>query len=172
MRTASITRAPLKRRSTPTRLHGATSQKGVIFILVDVRTWTLHPSNRWRYSQNPTLASSIFCLNNFLSLATSFQLRQRRKLAASCSTASCNLFLGFPTDLTPSNLPLNTFLGIRVPSIFWACPAHWSLLSLIHVTRSGSQYSSYNSLLYLILHWPLSWTGPQILLNNLNSHIL
>jgi hypothetical protein len=26
-------------------------------------------------------------------------------------------FLGFPTDLTPSNLALNTFLGIHVPSI-------------------------------------------------------
>jgi hypothetical protein len=33
-------RAPLKRRSVSTRLHGATSQK-TIFILVAVRTWNL-----------------------------------------------------------------------------------------------------------------------------------
>jgi hypothetical protein len=29
---------PLKRRSTPRRLHGATSQKALIFILANVRT--------------------------------------------------------------------------------------------------------------------------------------
>jgi hypothetical protein len=33
--------APLKRRSTSTRLHGATSQKSVIFILVALRIWNL-----------------------------------------------------------------------------------------------------------------------------------
>jgi hypothetical protein len=74
--------------------------------------------------------------------------------------------------LTPSNLALNTFLGIRVPSILWTCPAHWSLFSLIHITRLGSPYSSYSSLSYLILHWPLSWTGPWILLNIFLSKVL
>jgi hypothetical protein len=33
-------------------------------------------------------------------------------------------FLGFLTDLTPSNLALSTFLGIRVPSIRCTCLAH------------------------------------------------
>jgi hypothetical protein len=59
-----------------------------------------------------------------------------------------------------------------VPSILWTCPSHWSLISFIHVTRSGSPYSSYSSLLYLILHWPLSWTGPWILLNIFLSKVL
>jgi hypothetical protein len=81
-------------------------------------------------------------------------------------------FLGFPTDLTPPNISLSTFLGIRVPYILCTCLAHWSLFSLIRVTRSGSPYSSYNSLLYLILHWPLSWTEPQIFLNIFLSKIL
>jgi hypothetical protein len=37
--------------------------------------------------------------------------------------------LGFPTDLIPPNLALNTFLVTRVPSILWTCPVHWSLFS-------------------------------------------
>jgi hypothetical protein len=41
VRTASVIRTPLKRRSTSTRLHGATSQKTQNFILVTVRTWNL-----------------------------------------------------------------------------------------------------------------------------------
>jgi hypothetical protein len=44
---------PLKRRSISTRLHGATSQKTVIFILAAVRTWNLiyvfsFSSDMWR----------------------------------------------------------------------------------------------------------------------------
>jgi hypothetical protein len=35
---SEVQHAPLKRRSTP-RLHGATSQKALIFILTSVRTW-------------------------------------------------------------------------------------------------------------------------------------
>jgi hypothetical protein len=38
------TYAPLKRRSTSTWLHGATSQKTVNFILVAVGTWNLTTS--------------------------------------------------------------------------------------------------------------------------------
>jgi hypothetical protein len=33
--------APLKRRSISTRLHGTTSQKTAIFILIAIRTWNL-----------------------------------------------------------------------------------------------------------------------------------
>jgi hypothetical protein len=33
--------APLKGRSTPTRPHGATSRKAVVFALAAVRTWNL-----------------------------------------------------------------------------------------------------------------------------------
>jgi hypothetical protein len=117
-------------------------------------------SIQWCYSPNRALASTVFCLHTVLSLAASFQLRQCKNLAASCCTASSHLFRGFPTDLTSPNLALTAFLEICVPSIHWTCPAHLSLFSLIHVTRSGSPYSSYNSLLYLILHWPLPLTGP------------
>jgi hypothetical protein len=79
-------------------------------------------------------------------IRASFQLRQRKNLVVSCWTASSHLFLGFPTDLTPPHLALSTFLGICVPSILWTWPAHWSLFSLIHVTRSGSPYKSNHTL--------------------------
>jgi hypothetical protein len=89
------------------------------------RSWpilsSIHPM---ALQQNRTLASSIFCLHNVLSLAASFQLRQRKNLAASCCITSSRLFLGFPTDLTPSNLALSTLFGIHVLYILWACPTH------------------------------------------------
>jgi hypothetical protein len=42
--------APLKRRWTSTRLHGATTQKTAIFILAVVRTWNLTQFNHLIYS--------------------------------------------------------------------------------------------------------------------------
>jgi hypothetical protein len=91
------------------------------------------------------LGLPIFCLHNVISLAASFQLRQSKNLAASYCITSSDLVLGSPTDLTPPNLTLSTFLRFSVPSILWTCPTYWSLFSFKNVTRSGSPYSSYNS---------------------------
>jgi hypothetical protein len=67
---------------------------------------TINPSIQWRYSPNRALAFTVFP-KNVLSLAASFQLRQQKNLAASCCTTSSHLFLGFPTDLTATNLSHN-----------------------------------------------------------------
>jgi hypothetical protein len=75
-------------------------------------------SIQWRYSQNRALASAIFRLHNFLSLAAT------QKSGSILLHHIFQLFLGFPTDFSHPNLALSTFLGIRVSSIFWTCPAH------------------------------------------------
>jgi hypothetical protein len=84
----------------------------------------------------------------------------RRKLAASCYRTSSHLFLGFPTDHTPPNLALNTFMRIRVPSILWTCPAHWSLFSWYML--QGQVHSTVHTIpccinpsLTVILNWTI-----------------
>jgi hypothetical protein len=53
----------------------------------------------WCYSPNRALASSVFCLQNSLSVALVFQASVPSKAMKSSLTPSSHLFLGFPTIL-------------------------------------------------------------------------
>jgi hypothetical protein len=79
-------------------------------------------------------------------------------------THSPHLSLGLQALSFPSGLVLNILLFIRLLSIRMTCPANFSVLIFMYLTKSGSSYNLYNSKLYLLLHYPLSRTAPKILL--------
>jgi hypothetical protein len=58
---------------------------------------------------------------------------------------------------------INILLVIGLVSIHMTCPAHFSLLIFMYLTKSGSSCTLYNSKLYLLLYCPLSRTAPKLL---------
>ena len=69
-----------------------------------------------------------------------------------------------PVCLLPSTTPTRTLLVELSSAIRITCPARFNRLILMYVTISLSLYNVYNSLLYFILHSPLSFVGPKIAL--------
>ena len=80
-------------------------------------------------------------------------------------TSADHLFLGFPTDLFPSWIFLNTFFAFLSSGIPSTCPNHRNLNFIIYEIISGYLYKSINTSLVRILHTPFSFTGADILLN-------
>ena len=83
---------------------------------------------------------------------------------ASSVTPSFHLSFCLPLCLLPYNTATRTLLVGLCSSIPITCPAHFTRLILMYVTTSISLYNVYSSLLYFILHSPLSFVGPKIAL--------
>ena len=79
-------------------------------------------------------------------------------------TPSSHHSFGLPLCLLPSTTATRTLLVGFCSSIRITCPAHFNRLILMYVTISLSLYNVYNSLLYFIFHYPLSFVGPKIAL--------
>ena len=75
---------------------------------------------------------------------------------ASSITPSSHLSFSLPLCLLPSTTATRTLRVALCSSIRITCPAHFNRLILMYVTISLSLYNIYNSLLYFILHSPLS----------------
>jgi hypothetical protein len=115
------------------------------------------------------MASPTFFLHSSLSLLAAFQFRIPTTLAASLCVTSSRLFHGLPTGLPPPKQLPSTLFGIRCSSILTECPAHISHFKRMHVERDTSLYVLQISSLYLILHTPLDWVGPNIFRRILRS---
>ena len=76
---------------------------------------------------------------------------------ASSITPSSHLSFGLPLCLLPSTTATRTLLVGLCSSIRITWPAHFNRLILMYVTTSLPLYNVYNSLLYFILHFPLSF---------------
>jgi hypothetical protein len=83
--------APLKRRSTPTRLHGTTSQKDLIFILTAVRTWNLTYKTIILYQ---ILCGILFLENTSMVIVQPLCLDQLLSLSSLLSSWYWGSFLG------------------------------------------------------------------------------
>jgi hypothetical protein len=105
------------------------------------------------------LADSSNRLQPFLSLTLILQFLTPN-LSASLVAPSVLVRFGLPTRLLPSGLSKVIFLHGRLSCIRTICPAHLSLVILIHVTKSVSSYKRYSSSLYLDLHVALSQKAP------------
>ena len=97
-----------------------------------------------------------------------FEPRPSSEASASCpyslqhssnfSPPTSHLNFGLPLCLLPSTTATRTLLVGLCSSIRIICPAHFNRLILMYVTISLSLYKVYNSLLYFILHFPLTLT--------------
>jgi hypothetical protein len=110
----------LKHGSISSRLHGAISQKAVIFILTIVRTrmWLrrlfvdILLLLQWRDSPRRALLSSIVRLQISLSPAHLLHPLTFSSSNESLLMLSSHISCGLPTGLLPCNFPSSTFFGI------------------------------------------------------------
>ena len=112
------------------------------------------------FEPRPSSEASASCL---LFLAAFLQFLSPNFLASSI-TPSSHLSFGLPLCLLPSTTATRTLLVGFCSSIKITCPAHFNRLILMYVIISLSLYNVCNSLLYIILHSPLSFVGPKIAL--------
>ncbi|PSN42537.1 hypothetical protein C0J52_03843, partial [Blattella germanica] len=123
----------------------------------------------WFYSPSWALTSLKTLFHSSLLLAFSFQFKIPNSLT-SVITLSIHLCLGLPLVLVPSGIPLCIIFTLLLLSILTTCPNHLNLVNLTYVSKFISLYSSYNSLLYLILQLSPCLTAPKILLNTFRSN--
>jgi len=112
-----------------------------------------------RYNPCRVLADSRSRLQSSLSLALALQFLTPN-FSTSFVTPSIHLRFGLPARLLSSGLSKVIFLHGKLSCIRIICPAHFSLVILIVVTRSASSYKHYSSSLYLDLHTASSHMGP------------
>jgi len=82
------------------------------------------------------------------------------RVLRSFNTESSHLNLGLPFFLLPSGWEKIIFMQGTLLSILALCPNHWRLAIVIIFTMLGSFHKLYSSLLYFILHTPLTRLGP------------
>ena len=107
------------------------------------------------------LASHNFYLQTVLFCVVSIKIWHRTSLAAHSFTLSSHLKLNLHTGQLQVNSDFMAFWSIWLRGSLCTCPAHCSLLNLMHNTRSMPLYSLWSSW-YPILHIPFSLTGPNI----------
>ena len=83
----------------------------------------------------------------------------------SFSASSNYMFLGFPTDIYPSEILINTFFTVLCSTILSTRPNHRNNHFLISDTISGSLHWSGTSCSVRILRTPFSFAGPYVFLN-------
>ena len=120
-----------------------------------------HHHHHWHNSPFWTKAFFRSFCQLSLFLAAFLQFLSPNFLASSVTPSSHRNF-GLPLWLLPSTTATRTLLVGLYSSIRITCPAHFNRWILMYVTISISLCNVYNSLLYFILHSPLSFVGPKM----------
>ena len=127
--------------------------------------WENHHHHHHHRYKSPFWAKAFFRSFYQLSLfLAAFLQFLSPNFPASSITPSSHLSFGLPLCLLPSTTATRTLLVGLCSSIPITCPAHFSRLILMYVTISLYLFNVCNSLLYFILHSPLSFVGPKIAL--------
>ena len=128
-------------------------------ILVNINYLHFYLFFFWHYSSWWTLASTKIILHSSRSCSLHLHFLSPMFFRSS-STERSHLNWGFPTRRVASGLGRVSFLQGSSFCILQGCPSHLNLPIFITLTMSGSPYSARSTLVYLVLHTPLSFTGP------------